>query len=229
MMSDPKGWNRALVVIAVLGVGAGFSLLPVGELLVAAVEGTRAAGAWGVLLFLLAFVGGAPLTLMAEGFMAASGLLFGFPGGLLPALLGATLSGLVNFALARTWLRSRVEARIRARGGLLAGMEDALGKDGRKVVFLLRLPPLSPFHVLSYLLGASNVAFRDAAPATLVGMVPQVTLFVWLGAQFSDPHDLLHPLGVLSGPRLVLVVLATVLPTVTLTWWVRGVLRRMQA
>lgn len=61
---------------------------------------------------------------------------------------------------------------------LLAGqrkfraVDAAIGRDGLKVVFLLRLSPLFPFSLGNYALGLSSVRLLDYVGATLVGILP---------------------------------------------------------
>lgn len=56
-------------------------------------------------------------------------------------------------------------------------VDSAIGRDGLKVVFLLRLSPLFPFSIGNYALGLSSVRLLDYVGATLVGILPGA--FVW--------------------------------------------------
>lgn len=60
-------------------------------------------------------------------------------------------------------------------------MDSAIGRDGLKVVFLLRLSPLFPFSLGNYALGLSSVRLLDFVGATLVGILP--------GARKERPAD----------------------------------------
>ena len=61
----------------------------------------------------------------------------------------------------------------------------AIGREGRKIAFLLRLSPVIPFILLNYALGLTQVRFVDYALAS-VGMLPGTLLYVYLGSVAGD-------------------------------------------
>src|SRR6185295_13509280 len=66
-----------------------------------------------------------------------------------------------------------------------AAIDRAVGAQGRKIVFLLRLSPVFPFNLLNYLLGLTQVRFGDYIIAS-VGMLPATVLFVYYGKLAGD-------------------------------------------
>jgi uncharacterized membrane protein YdjX (TVP38/TMEM64 family) len=125
----------------------------------------------------VAFVPGSLLTL-------AAGAMFGVVYGALVAMLGATLGAAAAFLAARHGLRRFVEPRVRA-SPRLGALDRALEREGRKVVFLVRLTPLIPFNVLNYALGVTRVRFRDYLIGS-VGMLPGSLLYASYGKIAGD-------------------------------------------
>lgn len=135
-----------------------------------------------------------------------------FPAVVLASNLGAAAA----FGLGRTLLADRVRAWSTGHPRF-AAVQAAIGRDGLRIVTLLRLTPLVPFNALNYLLGMTPLRYRDYALATFVGMLPGTALNCWtfaqlvqLGEQVSDdlPADPLGLWGLVL--RIALAVVATV-------------------
>src|SRR5439155_916479 len=75
--------------------------------------------------------------------------------------------------------RDAVARRI-AANPRFAAIDRAVGAEGRKIVFLLRLSPVFPFNLLNYGLGVTRVRFVDFFLAS-VGMLPGTVLYVYSG------------------------------------------------
>lgn len=141
-------------------------------------------GLWGALLFVLgyalatvAFVPGSLLTL-------ASGAIFGIAKGTLLVFLGATLGATLAFLIARYVARAAIERRV-AKNPRFQAIDQAVGKEGRKIVFLLRLSPVFPFVLLNYGLGLTRVRLLDYVIAS-IGMLPGSLLYVYYGKLAGD-------------------------------------------
>lgn len=143
------------------------------------VESIRGMGVRGGLLFAglyalatVAFVPGSILTL-------AAGALFGVAGGVLWVFLGATLGAALAFLTGRYLARAWVEERV-ARSPRFASVDRAIGREGLRIVFLLRLSPVVPFNLLNYALGMTRVRFPQFLAGS-VGMLPGTLLYVYSG------------------------------------------------
>jgi uncharacterized membrane protein YdjX (TVP38/TMEM64 family) len=177
---------------------------PIGRMLVAAVvlagvviAGRRAAalipqfaawveglGVWGGLAFVagyivaaVAFVPGSLLTLGA-------GAIFGLVQGTALVLVAATLGASAAFLVARYVARGAVERRV-AGSPRFTAIDRAVGREGRKIVFLLRLSPVFPYNLLNYALGLTRVRFADFFVAS-IGMLPGTLLYVYYGKVLGD-------------------------------------------
>jgi uncharacterized membrane protein YdjX (TVP38/TMEM64 family) len=63
-----------------------------------------------------------------------------------------------------------------------AAIDEAVGREGFKIVFLLRLSPAFPFNLLNYALGLTRVSFAAYVAASLTGMLPAAMMYVYLGS-----------------------------------------------
>ncbi|MCC6847433.1 MAG: TVP38/TMEM64 family protein [Deltaproteobacteria bacterium] len=141
-------------------------------------------GAWapifyvaGYVVLTIAFVPGALPTM-------AAGVVFGLGPGTVYAFVGEVLGGGGAFWLARSVARPLVEARL-ARSLLFATLDRAIRREGRRIVFLLRLSPAIPFNALNYALGLSTIRFADYLVAS-IGMIPGAFLYVYYGKLLGD-------------------------------------------
>jgi uncharacterized membrane protein YdjX (TVP38/TMEM64 family) len=118
----------------------------------------------------------------------AAGALFGVAGGFAAAAGGTMAGALVAFGLARSLLRPWI-ARFVGERPALAQFDRALGRDGWRLVCLVRMSPVMPFAVTSYALGLSAVGFRAYALGTLAAL-PALAAYVVAGevAGFGALH-----------------------------------------
>ena len=181
--SSPKTpWPTRIAMILVL-VGLGLAARKLGPVATPYVtdflDWVNSLGAWAPVVFILgyavstvAFVPGSLLTM-------AGGILLGLGAGTAYVFLGATLGSGSAFLISRYLARRAIEKRLvgNERFGLI---DKAVGRQGLKIVFLLRLVPFFPFTWLNYGLGLTQVKFRDSLIAG-VGMIPGTFLYVYYG------------------------------------------------
>ena len=136
-------------------------------------------GVWGPVVFILgyaiaavAFIPGSLLTL-------AAGAIFGLVEGTVYTLIGATLGSAAAFLVARYLARGRIERKI-AGNAKFAAIDKAVGREGFKIVALLRLSPVFPFNLLNYALGLTKVTFLQYLAASMA-MLPGTLLYVYYG------------------------------------------------
>jgi uncharacterized membrane protein YdjX (TVP38/TMEM64 family) len=141
-------------------------------------------GPWGPLVFIVgyaaavvAFVPGSLLTL-------AAGAIFGVAWGVVWVFAAALVGSTAAILVARYDARDAVARRL-AANPRFAAIDKAVGREGRKIVFLLRLSPLFPFTLLNYALGLTTVRLTDYVLAA-VGMIPGTILYVYYGKLAGD-------------------------------------------
>ena len=223
---NPRAVGRIL-----LGVAALAALIVLGRQAGGYVPGfagrVRGLGALGPLVFIagyvlatVAFVPGALLTL-------AAGAIFGLVQGVVYVFVAATLGASAAFLVGRYVARAAIERRI-AQNPRFAAIDRAVGAEGRKIVFLLRLSPVFPFNLLNYALGLTRVRFVDFFLAS-AGMLPGTVLYVYSGKLIGDVSALAGGAAVEKGAGyyavLVLGLAATVAVTTVVTRTARRALR----
>ncbi|GAC1468981.1 MAG: hypothetical protein NVSMB9_12250 [Isosphaeraceae bacterium] len=171
-----------LVSLVVIGV----SLLLIGRripvaILALALEGwVHGLGAWGPLVFgsvyvvaVVAMMPASVLTLVGAG-------LFGPVVAMIMVSLASTTGAALAFLIARHLARDLVAERV-GRSPRFEAIDRAIGKEGWKIVALLRLSPAVPFNLQNYLYGLTRIKFWPCVLTSWVAMLPGTLLYVSLG------------------------------------------------
>ena len=126
------------------------------------------------------------VTVLLPGVWASmlAGALYGTWWGSLIVFIGACLGAEAAFLLGRTLLRGWAQRRLAALPKLQA-VEQAVSREGLKLVLLTRLSPAFPFSLLNLAYGLSEVSLRDYTLG-LIGILPGTVLFCGLGALAGD-------------------------------------------
>ena len=207
----------ALVVLVVLGRHAG-SYIP------QFAQWVNGLGVWGPIVFILgyavaavAFVPGSLLTL-------AAGAIFGLAQGVVYVFIAAVLGSSAAFLVSRYLARRAIERRL-ANNPRFAAIDRAVGAQGRRIVFLLRLSPVFPFNLLNYGLGLTKVSFADYVAAS-VGMLPGTLLYVYYGKLAGDVAALAGGAAPEKGAGYYAVLILGLVATVVVTTLVTRTARR---
>jgi uncharacterized membrane protein YdjX (TVP38/TMEM64 family) len=149
----------------------------------------RGLGAWAPLTFVLIYIVSCVLAIPASILTLGGGFLFGFGWGityvLIGALLGAVASFLVGRYLAREWVARKVEKNAKFKA-----IDEAIAREGWRIVLLARLAPIFPYAVLNYGFALTRVSLVHYALATAVGIVPAMLAFVYFGSLATDLTNL---------------------------------------
>jgi uncharacterized membrane protein YdjX (TVP38/TMEM64 family) len=217
-----KSWGK-LILYTVVGVAALAALILAGRKAGAYVPQFAAwvesLGVWGPVVFILgyavatvAFIPGSLLTL-------AAGAIFGLAKGTLYTFIGATLGACAAFLVARYLARGAIEKKI-AGNPKFDAIDRAVGREGFKIVALLRLSPIFPFNLLNYSLGLTKVRFLHYAAAS-VAMIPGTLLYVYYGKAAGSLAELASGAETQKGAEswifLGVGLLATILVTTYVT------------
>ena len=176
-------------------------------------------GFWAPAVFILgyalatvAFIPGSVLTL-------AAGAIFGLAKGTLFVFIAATLGSSLAFLVSRYVARRLVERKL-AGHKKFASIDQAIGKQGFKIVLLLRMTPLVPFNFLNYGLGLTRVRFLPYVLAS-IGMLPGTLLYVYYGKLVGDVAAIAGGVRIDQGSAyygiLVLGLIATILVATLVT------------
>lgn len=151
------------------------------------IAGVQSLGPTGVFYYAFIYMIAEILAIPATPLTLSAGYLFGVQNGILTVLVGATGAACVGFWISRTFLRDYVESTLLAPAAdgsspnTLAKLDKAIGKEGFKLLVLIRLSPIFPFSVTNYLYGASSIDFGSYLAGTLIGFVPTTTAYVYTG------------------------------------------------
>lgn len=143
-------------------------------------------GAWAIIFSFLLDVLINALGFLPSIFVStANGLLFGIVPGIIVSWLAETTGVIISFVLMRTILRSSAE-KIIAKSKYLKKADDFSGKNGFKVMLILRAMPYFPSGILTALGAVSRISLKDYALANLIGKFPSTSLEVVIG------HDVVN-------------------------------------
>lgn len=142
-------------------------------------------GAWGWAAF--AGLYAAACILMVPGSVLTLGgaAAFGFSKGLLIIWISATLGAAAAFLSGRYLARDLVARKV-AADPRFAAIDEAVARQGAKIVLLTRLCPIFPFVLLNYAFGLTKIPLRPFLLASWIGMLPATALFVYAGSLAGD-------------------------------------------
>jgi uncharacterized membrane protein YdjX (TVP38/TMEM64 family) len=143
-------------------------------------EWVKGLGVWGPVVFILGYVVATVAFLPGSVLTLAAGFTFGLARGMLYTFIGATIGASLAFLIARYVARGAIERKI-AGNPRFAAIDRAVGREGFKIVALLRLSPFFPFNLLNYSLGLTKVSFLQYLAAS-IAMLPGTLLYVYYGA-----------------------------------------------
>ena len=176
-----KTWHIAAGVTAVAVVAGLVWFLPVRSYLLSILEWTRGLGAWGGLVIIGAYIAATVLFVPGSVLTLGAGFLFGVVVGTVWASVGSTLGAAAAFLVGRTLARDWVSQKV-SGSPKFSAIDEAVGEEGAKIVFLTRLSPIFPFNLLNYAFGLTRVGFWHYLIASWVGMLPGTVMYVYLGS-----------------------------------------------
>jgi uncharacterized membrane protein YdjX (TVP38/TMEM64 family) len=180
--------SRRRVTAVLVGLAAVAALAIVGRSVggqvAAFAQWVQGLGAWGPVVFIAGYVVATVCFVPGSLLTLAAGAIFGVPRGVAFVLVGATLGATAAFLVSRYVARRAIERRL-AGHPRFAAIDTAIGEQGRRIVFLLRLSPVVPFTLLNYALGLTQVRLVDFVAAS-IGMLPGTLLYVYYGKLAGD-------------------------------------------
>ena len=178
-------------VVAALGAARYFDAQAILRSALAWIDGL---GPWGAVLFIALYVVACVILLPGSVLTLGAGVVFGLVKGSVivsvAATLGATAAFLVGRYLARDWVARKIEGNEKFKS-----IDDAVAREGWKIVGLTRLSPVFPCNLLNYAYGLTKVSLRDYFFASWVGMLPGTVMYVYLGSLAGSLAALGHQGG----------------------------------
>jgi uncharacterized membrane protein YdjX (TVP38/TMEM64 family) len=217
--ATPK-WKLAVYALIALAVVAGLLLAGqrAGGLVLQFAEWVNGLGVWGPIVFILGYAVATVFFLPGSLLTLASGAIFGLVEGTIYSLIGATLGASAAFLVARYVARRAIERKI-AGNARFAAIDKAVGREGFKIVALLRLSPVFPFNLLNYALGLTEVRFLPYL-AACAAMLPGTLLYVYYGKALGSLAALASGAKTQKGPEFWVFLGVGLLATVVVTTYV---------
>jgi uncharacterized membrane protein YdjX (TVP38/TMEM64 family) len=213
-----RAWIAALVAVA-LAAGAAYHYLePMADWSGLLEEWVDSSGVFGVVVFGAIYVAATLALLPAAVLNITAGALFGLAWGVGVVMCASMVAAIAAFLIARHLLRERICAHY-TREGTPAAIDKALRSEGWRAVALLRLSPVIPFALKSYLFGVSRVHMRDYVIGTFVGKLPGAIVLTALGTTGRAAMDL-------SGRARWGLLAAGIAATLVVTWLVGRAARK---
>jgi uncharacterized membrane protein YdjX (TVP38/TMEM64 family) len=193
----------------------------------------RSLGVWGLVILAASYTPASLILFPGSLLTLGAGAAFGIPEATVAISLGSTLAAAVVFLVGRTIARPYVERRL-ADKPWFKPLDEAVARQGFKIVLLTRLSPVFPFTLLNYAYSLTRVSFRDYILASWLGMFPGTLMYIYLGSAAKSLVVLWSDLlaGNLSQENLVQAAFVsfglavTVIITVTITRIARQALAR---
>ena len=119
----------------------------------------------------------------------AGGFLFGIGFGIMYVSIGATLGATLAFLIGRYLLRGWIVQKV-GHNLKFQALDEAVAREGWKMVALVRLCPIFPFAVTNYGFSVTRVTLREYVLASWIGMLPAMLVLVYIGSLASSLANL---------------------------------------
>ena len=223
----------AVLTVIVVALLLAMRFLPVREWLTSFNNWVGQMGTVGIFIFILVYAAATVLLTPGSILTIGAGFAFGLWKGFLAVSAGATLGAALAFLVARFIARAKVEA-IAQQNENFRKIDNAIGRQGAKLIFLLRLSPAIPFNLSNYFYGLTGVKFWPYVLASWLGMMPGTFLYVYIGAAgnaavlaAAGGEAVKHGWQYWAFPSIGLV--ATIVVTIWVTKIARDALRKTEA
>lgn len=176
-------------------------------------------GVAGVALFIAVYILATVLFIPGSILTLGAGAVFGVVLGTLWVSIGSTLGAFAAFLIgryvARDWIATKTAGNRRFRA-----IDEAVGREGWKIVFLTRNSPVFPFNLSNYAYGLTAVPAGRYLLASWIGMLPGTVMYVYMGSLAASLATLgtgEHQTGTVQWILYAVGFLATVAVTVVVT------------
>ncbi|MBK1989319.1 TVP38/TMEM64 family protein [Sphaerospermopsis aphanizomenoides BCCUSP55] len=167
------------------------------ELLQISVIWVQSLGIWGPIAFILIYNLATLLFIPGSVLTLKGGCLFGLFWGSVYVLIAATTGAILAFIVGRYFSRDWVCQQLEKHPKFQA-INQAVAKEGWKIVLLTRLSPIFPFNLLNYAFGVTQVSLKDYILGS-IGIIPGTVMYVYMGslvsnvAMINTSHQLTSP------------------------------------
>lgn len=140
---------------------------------------------WSVVLFIVAHTIAALVGVPGTFFVFIGGIVFGLFWGTVWSVVGATLGAIAAFCLTRYCFRHWVEQHF-TNHTAFKKLNRLLQRNDLSCVLAIRFAPISPFSVVNFLFGLTQVRLKSYTLGTFIGIIPGTLAYTWLGVTGRD-------------------------------------------
>ena len=186
-MSNDKNAHKSAIgrivalTLIIIALFLAMRFLPVQQRLMNFNDWVSQMGVAGIFIFVVVYAVATVLLAPGSILTIGAGFAFGLWKGFLAVSAGATIGASLAFLIARFIARDKIEATAR-RNEKFRKIDNAIAREGTKLIFLLRLSPVMPFNLSNYFYGLTGVRFWPYVVASWIGMMPGTFLYVYIGA-----------------------------------------------
>jgi uncharacterized membrane protein YdjX (TVP38/TMEM64 family) len=182
-------------------------------------------GIWGILLFIVGYILATVLFFPASVLTVGAGFVFGVFLGTVTVSIAATTGAALAFLIARYFARDKIKQKV-SSSRRFKQIDRAIGEQGPKLVFLLRISPVIPFNLSNYFYGLTAVKFWPYVLSSWIGMLPGTLLYVYLGAAGKAGLNAAAGRSSSRSPWEYVLFGVGLIATVVVTVWVTRIARR---
>jgi len=142
-------------------------------------------------------------------FVVPTSLLTVLAGNIYGPFIGLALSMISSFAaaslafyLARFFGKPFVDKII---GGKALKLDEDIEKNGFIIMLLMRLSIVFPYDALGYASGLTKIKYRDYILGTMLGILPEMAVYSFMGKNIAHPFSLRFILPIISVIVLALI------------------------
>ena len=131
-----------------------------------------------------------------------AGNIFGPFIGLALSMISSFIAATLAFYLARLFGKPFVDKII---GEKALKLDENIEKNGFIIMLLMRLSIVFPYDALSYASGLTKIRYRDFIFGTMLGILPEMAVYSFMGKNISHPFSMRFIIPILSVMLLALV------------------------
>ncbi len=141
-------------------------------------------GALAPIIYMLIYMTAPALFFPGLPITVAGGILFGPFWGVVYTIIGSTLGACLAFLVSRYLARGWISGKLRSPRW--RRLDEAVERQGWKVVAFTRLIPAFPFNLLNYAFGLTKIKFAHYAVTTFFCMLPACIAFIVFSSSLLD-------------------------------------------
>jgi uncharacterized membrane protein YdjX (TVP38/TMEM64 family) len=177
-----KGTIKAAAAVVLIGglIALGV-VFDVASYLRQAMQWIEGLGLIGVFAFIALYAACTVLLIPGTIPTFAAGAIFGVAQGTVLVSLGSTIGAVLAFFVGRYLARDAVSNAV-SKNPKFAAIDEVVGREGWKIIGLLRLSPVVPFSLSNYFYGITAVKPVGYTLASWIGMLPGTIMYVYIGS-----------------------------------------------